>query len=390
MSEHRLDALVLPHLGRLVEFRRDLHRHPELRFEEVRTAARVEEALRGAGYATRRLAGTGVVADTGTGDAVLLRGDMDALPLEEANDLPWRSGRPGLMHACGHDGHTTILLATALALAAARERLTGNVRLMFQPGEEGGAGAKRMIDEGLLEGVTRVFGVHNWPRVPLGKVGVRAGPMMAASALFELRVVGVGGHGSQPQLAKDPILAAAHVVTHLQSLVARESHPLAPAVVSVCTVHGGTAVNIIPDAVSLSGTIRTLDDGQADDLGRRVGEVAAAVAAASGCRTEYRYERYYPVTSNHAAEAALVAETADELFGPGSATAEELPAMGAEDFSFVLQERPGAYFFLGGAEDGRSNAMCHSTSYEFNDALILRGARMYLRLVERTLGCTLA
>ena len=389
MPAHRLDALVAPHLDRLVAFRRDLHRHPELRFEEHRTSAKVAEALAAAGYATRRWAGTGLTADTGTGPAVLLRGDMDAVPLSEANLFEHRSTVEGRMHACGHDGHTTILLATALALAAARDRLRGNVRLCFQPAEEGGAGAKRMLDEGALEGVKRVFGVHNWPSVPVGKVAVKAGPVLAASALFEMKVVGKGGHGSQPQDARDPVLAAAHVVAQAQSLVSRECHPLHPSVVSFCTIHGGTAVNIIPDSVSLSGTIRTLDDAEADRLGRRLREMASAVASAASLSVEYRYERYYPVTSNHAAEAALVAETADELFGPGSATAEGLPLMGAEDFSFFLQKVPGAYFFLGGAADGRTNSMCHSTDYDFNDDLILPGARMYLRLVERTLDCTL-
>jgi hippurate hydrolase len=212
---------------------------------------------------------------------------------------------------------------------------------------------------------------------------------MAASALFELTVVGVGGHGSQPQEAKDPVLAAAHVITALQTLVSRETHPLRPAVVSVCTVHGGTAVNIIPDRVTLSGTLRTFDDAQADHLGERVREIAAAVAGAWGCTVEYRYHRYYPVTSNHAAEAALVAEVAEELHGPGAVRAEELPTMGAEDFSFLLQERPGAYFFVGGGAEGRSNATCHSPLYDFNDDLLLVGPRMYLRIVERMTGSSL-
>jgi amidohydrolase len=392
MSEHRLDALVRPHLDRLVAFRRDLHRHPELRYEEHRTAGKVEEALRGAGYAPRRLAGTGVVADAGPegGGTVALRGDMDALPLRERNGFEHRSTVDGRMHACGHDGHTAILLGTALALAGARDRLRGRVRLLFQPAEEGGAGAKRMADEGALEGVDRVFGVHNWPIFPVGTVGVRPGPMMAAAALFEMKVLGKGGHGSQPQLAKDPILAAAHLVAQAQSLVSRETHPLRPAVVTFGTIHGGTATNIIPDEVALSGTIRTFDDAQADHLGKRVEDLARAVCAASGLGLECRYERYYPVTVNHAAEAALVAETGEELFGKGAVSGAELPTMGAEDFSYFLQRRPGAYFFLGGRGEGRTNAMCHSAEYDFNDDLILPGARMYLRLAERTLGCALA
>ena len=390
MTDHRLDALVRPHLDRLVEFRRDLHRHPELKYEEQRTAGMVEEALRAAGFSTRRMAGTGVVADTGTGEAVALRGDMDALPLQEVNDFAHRSTVEGRMHACGHDGHTTILLGTALALAASRPRLRGTVRLLFQPAEEGGAGALKMREEGALDGVARLFGVHNWPVFPVGTVGVRAGPMMAAAALFEMKVVGKGGHGSQPQEAKDPILAAAHIVAMAQSLVSRETHPLKPAVVTFGTVHGGTATNIIPDAVALSGTIRTFDDAQEDRIGARLEEMARGVAAAAGCALEYRYQRYYPVTSNHAAEAALVREVGEELFGPGSVSEEQLPTMGAEDFSYFLQERPGAYFFLGGGAPGRTNSMCHSTTYDFNDDLLLPAIRVYLRIVERTLGCVLA
>ena len=393
MPDHRLDVLVRPHLDRLVAFRKDLHRHPELKYEEHRTAGKVEEALRSIGLATRRMAGTGVVADMGSGagkaGAVALRGDMDALPLQEGNDVPHRSTVDGRMHACGHDGHTSILLGTALALAGAGERLRGGVRLLFQPAEEGGAGAKRMRDEGALEGVSRVFGVHNWPVFPVGTVGVRAGPMMAAAALFEMKVLGKGGHGSQPQEAKDPILAAAHVVSQAQSLVSRETHPLHPAVVTFGTVHGGTATNIIPDSVTLSGTIRTFDDAQEDRIGERLGEMARAICSASGLGLEYRYHRYYPVTRNHAADAALVKEVGEELFGPGSVSEEELPTMGAEDFSHFLQEMPGAYFFLGGAGPGRTNSMCHSTTYDFNDDLLLPGVRMYLRLVERTLGCTI-
>jgi amidohydrolase len=390
MPPHRLDALVAPHLDRLVAFRRDLHRHPELLYEVHRTAGKVEEALRSAGYAPRRMAGTGVVADTGRGPAVALRGDMDALPVTEANDVEHRSTVPGRMHACGHDGHTTILLGTALALAATRDRLGGNVRFLFQPAEEGGAGAERMREDGALEGVTRVFGVHNWPIRPLGTVGVRAGPMMASAAEFEMTVVGVGGHGSQPQLAKDPIVTAANVVAVAQTLVSRESHPLKPAVVTFGTIRGGTATNVIPDSVSLSGTIRTFDDAQSDRLGERLGELARGVCAASGLSLEYRYARYYPVTSNHAAEAALVREVGEELFGPGAVTEDELPMMGAEDFSFFLEARPGAFFFLGGGAPGRTNAVCHSTSYDFNDDLIPLGVRMYLGLVERTLGTRLA
>ncbi|NUN48355.1 MAG: amidohydrolase, partial [Candidatus Brocadiae bacterium] len=303
-------------------------------------------------------------------------------PLEERNGFDHRSTVPGRMHACGHDGHTTILLGTALALASRGGTLRRGVRFLFQPAEEGGAGAKRMVEEGALDGVERIFGMHNWPIFPVGTVGVRPGPMMAAAALFEMKVVGRGGHGSQPQEAKDPILAAAQVVTLAQALVSRETHPLKPAVVTFGTIHGGTATNIIPDFVTLSGTIRTLDDAQADRLGARVEEVARGVCGAFGLSVEFRYHRYYPVTSNHPEEAALVARVGEELFGKGAVSGEQLPTMGAEDFSYFLQKVPGAYYFLGGSAPGRTNAMCHSTEYDFNDDLLLPAIRMYLRLVE--------
>ena len=391
MTAHRLAARAAPLGARRVAVRRPRPRPPALTYEEPPTAGKVEEVLKEAAIPFRRCAGTGIVADLGPEvNRTALRGDMDALPLEEKNGFEHRSTVPGRMHACGHDGHTTILLGTALALASVRDRLRSGVRLVFQPAEEGGAGAKRMADEGALDGVTRIFGVHNWPVFPVGTVGVRPGPMMAAAALFEMKVLGKGGHGSQPQEAKDPILAASQVVTLAQALVSRETHPLKPAVVTFGTIHGGTATNIIPDDVALSGTIRTLDDAQADALGARLEEVARGVCAAFGLRLEYRYHRYYPVTSNHPADAALVAEVGEELFGKGAVSAEHLPTMGAEDFSFFLQRVPGAYFFLGGKGEGRTNSMCHSADYDFNDDLILPGVRMYLRLLERTGGALLA
>lgn len=390
MPAHRLDALVEPHLPRLIALRRDLHAHPELAYQETRTTDVVERTLREAGYAPRRPAPTGVTADTGTGDAVALRADLDALPLPEANTFAHRSTVPGRMHACGHDGHTAILLGTALALAPLRKRLAGNVRFLFQPAEEGGAGAVKMIEGGALERVTRIFGVHNWPKLPLDTLATRAGALMAASAKFDVTIVGQGGHASQPSLVKDPVLTAAQVVVALQGLISRETDFSTPAVLSVTTLHGGTASNIVPDQVVLGGTIRAWDDAQADRLGARVGEVARALAGAAGCTAEVAYQRYYPVTRNHAAETALVQEVGAELFGAAGVTDAGLPMMGAEDFSFYLQQRPGAFFFLGGAAPGRTNAVCHSTQYDFNDDLLARGVRVYLRLVERTLGVTLA
>lgn len=389
MADHRLDALITPHLEKLVAIRHDIHAHPELGYQEVRTSGLIESTLRELGYAPSRPIATGVIADTGTGSAVALRADIDCLPLQEANAFAHKSTIDGLMHACGHDGHTTILLGTAMALAGVRDTLPGNVRFLFQPAEEGGAGAEAMIKGGALEGVARIFGVHNWPTLPLDHVATKAGPLMAAAAKFHVTIRGQGGHASQPSRTKDPVLTACQAVVQLQSLISRETDFSTPAVVSICQINAGTATNIVPDVATFAGTLRTWNDEQADTLGRRIGEVSAAVAQAHGCTAETEYRRYYPVTRNHDAEAALVREVGEELFGAGHVTDEGLPMMGAEDFSFYLLERPGAFFFLGGGAEGRTNAVCHSTVFDFNDALILRGVRTYLRIVERVYACTL-
>jgi amidohydrolase len=390
VTAHRLDALVTPHLERLVAIRRDLHAHPELGYEEHRTAELVEETLRELGYAPSRPIETGVIADTGEGEALALRADLDALPLTELTGVEHASTHEGRMHACGHDGHATILLGTAMALATARGRLTGNVRLLFQPAEEGGAGAAKMIEAGVLEGVSRVFGLHNWPKLALDRIAVKPGALMAAASAFHVTIRGKGGHGSQPWNALDPVLPACHFVTQLQGLVARETDHATPAVVSACSIHGGTAINIIPDEVEVSGTVRTFDDAQSARIGEAIARVADAAAAAGGCVARTEYRTYYPVTVNHADEAELVREVGAELFGEEAVTEEGLPMAGAEDFSFYLQQRPGAYFLLGGGVVGAENPPCHSARYDFNDDLILRGVRTWLRLVERSLGCTLA
>lgn len=385
MTDRQLDALLTPLLPKLVALRRDLHRHPELAYEEHRTAEVITEFLTDLGLEPRRAAGTGVVVDLGHGPAVALRADIDALALEEKNTFEHRSRTPGVMHACGHDGHTAILLGTAAALAAA-EQGRGAVRLLFQPAEEGGAGAARMIDEGVLDGVEQIFGLHNWPVQPFGTVGVRVGTVMAASAQFDVTVHGQGGHGSQPQNTRDPVVVAASLVTQLQALVSRETDPRCPAVLSVCTVQGGTAKNIIPDEVRLGGTARALDDETIDRLGARLTEVAEAVACVWGCRAEVSFQRQYPALINHQRPAELVFEVAEEVLGPGSATDEELPAMGAEDFSFYLREVPGAFFFLGSARPGAAPKMIHKSRYDFDDDLLSPGIRLFLGLIESVLG----
>jgi amidohydrolase len=387
----RLEPLLRPHLGRLQELRRDLHRHPELAYREARTAARVVAELTALGLEPRAIADTGVVADLGASPAVALRADLDALPIDEQGDVEHRSTIVGAMHACGHDGHVAILVGAAAALAASRARLgRRGVRLLFQPAEEGGAGAARLIAEGALDGVEAVYGLHNWPATSRGAVAVRAGAMMAASGLFEIVVAGRGGHGSQPHLARDPVLAAAQVVTALQALISRERDPLEPAVVSVCSIHGGSARNVIPDQVTLAGTTRALDDAGIDRLGERLAEVARGVAMAARCDATVEARRQYPAVVNHPASAHLAAEAARDVLGPRAVTEAGLPVMGAEDFSFYLRERPGAFLFLGAGREGEASPPLHSSRYDFDDSLILPGALLMLRIVERTLGVTLA
>ena len=392
LKRQRLDQLLLPHLDGLVELRRDFHRHPELSHQEFRTSDKVSEHLTGLGLQPRRAATTGVIVDIGHGPAVALRADMDALPIEEQGDREYRSTHPGVMHACGHDGHTTILLGVASALASVAERLDESgrrVRLLFQPAEEGGGGAERMIEEGALDGVEAVFGLHNWPVMPFGVVGIRPGPLMAASGLFKIEVSGRGGHASQPQNADDAVLAAAQIVCHLQALVARETDPREPVVVSVCTIHGGSAPNVLPDNVDITGTIRALQDEQIDRLGARLEAKASAVASASGCRAACVVRHQYPALVNHEAETQLVTEVVEEVLGPGTTTSAGLPALGAEDFSYYLKERPGAFLFLGAKKGDGDIVPIHSSAYDFNDDLILPAGRIFLGIVERYLGIPL-
>jgi amidohydrolase len=388
----RYDSLITPHLDRLVGFRRDLHAHPELGFEEVRTAAKVLELLEPLGYTIRRAGKTGVVADLAPAKGapkLALRADMDGLPMQEETGLSHQSTVAGRMHACGHDGHTATLAGTALALAACRDRIPGNVRLLFQPAEEGLGGGKALADEGALDGVGQVFGMHNWPNLPLGHVATCTGPIMATSAKFHVVLEGKGGHGSQPQDAVDPVYMAGLFIVQAQGLIARENHPLHPAVVSVCTVHGGTATNIIPDRVELSGTVRTFEDEQAEHLGARLRELAEGLAAVQGGRATFSWDRYYPVTVNHAEPTARVERAARELFGKDRVTKADLPLLGAEDFSFLAQKVPGCYFFLGTGKPDTPLFGCHSSRFDFNDEALPLGISMYLRLVEETYGAPL-
>jgi len=377
----------------LTAFRRDLHAHPELGFEETRTAARVAEALRvcGVDEVHTGIGKTGVVAVVHgkRNDAkrmMGLRADMDALPMREENDFSWRSTTQGLMHGCGHDGHTTMLLGAARHLAATRN-FNGSAVLIFQPGEEGFAGAKAMIDEGLFERfpVEAVYAMHNWPQLPAGAIGVNAGPMMAAADRVEICVNGRGGHGAHPYMAIDPVLVAAHIITAAQSLVSRNVNPLDSAVVSLCGMQAGDlgAMSVIPRQARLIGTVRTFKREVQDMIEERLGRLVESVAVGFGATASLNYQRVYPATINTPAEAAFAAEVAKSLVGADKVLRDLPPSMGAEDFSFMLQTKPGAYLRIG--QGGDASCFLHNGRYDFNDEILPLGAALLASLAERAM-----
>jgi hippurate hydrolase len=379
--------------GELTAFRRDLHAHPELGFEEKRTAARVVEALRVAGVDQihEGVGKTGVVGlvhgRSGAGGRQLgLRADMDALPITEENDFAWRSSTKGLMHGCGHDGHTTMLVGAARYLAATRD-FDGTAVLIFQPGEEGYAGAKAMIDDGLFDRfpVEAVYAMHNWPSLPAGKIGINAGPMMAASDKIEIIVHGRGGHGAHPYLAIDPVLVAAHIITAVQSLVSRNVNPIDNAVVSLCAMHAGEAgaFSVIPREARLVGTVRTFRREVQDMLEERLGRLVESVALGFGATARLKYQRSYPATINSENEAHFAADVAAALVGETNVVRQLPPSMGAEDFSFMLQVKPGAYLRLG--QGGEGSCFLHNSRYDFNDDVLPLGAALFASLVEQSL-----
>ena len=373
--------------------RRDLHAHPELGFEEHRTARLVCDQL--ADFGIEHHAGigkTGIVAvvegrsDT-RGRRVGLRADMDALPMQEENALPYRSRYDGRMHGCGHDGHTTMLLAAARYLHETRD-FDGVAFLIFQPGEEGYAGAKAMIDDGLFERfpAERVFALHNWPALPAGRIGITPGPAMAAADRIEIVVDGRGGHGAHPHIAVDPVLVAGHIITAVQSIVSRNVSPLDTAVISLCAMQAGNpgAMSVIPAHAKLVGTVRTFRPKTQDMIEARLHELVGSIAAAFGARARLTYERVYPPTVNHAADARFAADVAETLIGRENVVRNLDPSMGAEDFSFMLQAKPGAFARLGqgGAENG---GFLHSSRYDFNDSVIALGAGYLAALAEQAM-----
>lgn len=384
-----LDALHA-RVGEFVALRRDIHQHPELAFEEHRTAALVAEKLEGWGYTvTRGLGGTGVVGTLvrGTGTRRLgLRADMDALPIAEASGAPWASQRPGLMHACGHDGHTAMLLAAARELAE-DPRFDGTLHLIFQPAEEGGGGALRMMEDGLFERFPcdAVFAMHNMPGVPQGHLVLREGAAMASSDYATITLTGVGGHGAMPQHAADPIVAAASLVMALQTVVSRNVDPLQAAVVTVGALNAGKANNVIPASATLELSVRALDRGVRTLLERRIHALAESQAASFGVKAEVAWRRGYAVLVNTPSETAFAREVALELRGAERVTLQGPPLTGSEDFAFMLERVPGSYLFIGNG-DAPGNCMVHNPGYDFNDDNIAVGSAYWVLLARRFLS----
>ena len=390
----------LTHAAEILAIRRDIHAHPELCFEEVRTADVVAGKLTGWGIPVHRgLGTTGVVGivhgrDGGaSGRGVGLRADMDALPMQEFNTFAHASQHAGKMHACGHDGHTAMLLAAAQHLADHRD-FDGTVYLIFQPAEEGGGGAREMITDGLFDKfpMEAVFGMHNWPGGTVGGFAVSAGAVMASSNEFKIVIRGKGGHAAMPHTGIDPVLVACQMVQAFQSIISRNKKPVDAGVISVTMIHAGEATNVIPDSCELQGTVRTFSIEVLDLIEKRMKAIAEHTCAAFDAQCEFEFERNYPPTINAAAEAKFARQVMIDIVGADKVLAQE-PTMGAEDFSYMLQARPGAYCFISnGAGDhreighGGGPCMLHNPSYDFNDALIPLGATYWVQLASRWLG----
>ena len=379
--------------GELTAVRRDIHAHPELAFTESRTSELVAARLAGWGIEVHRgLAKTGVVGvipgkKKASGRGIGLRADMDCLPMHETGDVPHKSRNPGRMHACGHDGHTTMLLGAARYLAQTRN-YDGTAHLIFQPAEEGGGGASVMVKEGLFDRFPceAVYALHNWPALPAGKMAVRPGPVLAATDEMRITIRGTGGHGAMPHLTADPVVAAAQVITALQTIASRNANPQDAIVVSVCSMETSQlgTFNVIPGHVLLVGTVRTFKPEMRDLAERRVREIAGQVAQALGTSAEIEYRRGYPATVNAEREAVFAAKVGERVFGASNVITDAEPTMGGEDFSYMLQARPGAYVFLGQG-GGPSSCFLHNPGYDFNDAVIPLGAGYLAALVEDSL-----
>jgi hippurate hydrolase len=373
----------------IAAWRQDFHAHPELLYDVVRTAGIVERKLRefGCDVVETGIGRTGVVGiingrSNTSGRTIGLRADMDALPVTEQTGAPYASTRIGTMHACGHDGHTAMLLGAAKYLAETRN-FNGRVALIFQPAEEGGAGGKAMLDDGLVErfAIDEFYGMHNWPGMPVGQFGIRVGGIMAATDRFYIDITGRGGHAARPHTTIDPIIVAANMIVGMQAIVSRNVDPLESAVLSVTMLEAGEADNVISRTAKITGTVRTLDGAVQDLIEERLNDFVPQFAKSFGAEASVRYARGYPVTVNSAEQTAFAAAVAGEVVGEERVDGETPPSMGGEDFSFMLEARPGAYIFLGNGD----SAELHTGTYDFNDAAIPVGTSYWARLVERAL-----
>jgi len=393
----RLIESILSDAAAMTALRRDLHAHPELCFAEQRTSDVIARQLSDWGIPIHRgLGTTGVVAilKNGSSDrAVGLRADMDALPMTEQNRFEHASRHAGKMHACGHDGHTTMLLAAAHHLARHRS-YDGTVYLIFQPAEEGGGGAREMIKDGLLDRfpMEAIFGVHNWPGMPVGQFAIRNGPCFASSNEFRITIRGKGSHAAMPNLGLDPVPVACQMVQAFQTIITRNKRPIDAGVISVTMIHAGEATNVVPDTCEIQGTVRTFTLEVLDLIERRMLEVAQHTSAAFGVTCEFEFTRNYPPTINHPAETAFARSVMTDLVGADNVL-EFDPTMGAEDFSYFLQALPGAYFVMGNGDGDHRNpghglgpCTLHNPSYDFNDDLIPLGATLWVRLAEQWLA----
>ena len=369
-------------------WRQDLHAHPELDYDVHRTAGIVAEKLRAFGcdevaVGIGQTGVVGVIRGRLPGDKVVgMRADMDALPIEEATGKPYASTVPGKMHACGHDGHTAMLLGAARYLAETRN-FAGTAVVIFQPAEEGGGGGRAMVEDGMMDrfGITEVYGMHNMPGLPVGHFAVRPGPLMAAADRFTVTIDGRGAHAAHPHSSIDTVAIAAQLVGVLQTIVARNVDPLDSAVVSVTYLRAGETFNVLPQTATLKGTVRTLKPAVQDMIERRISEIADGLAALHGATANVLYERGYPATTNHEAETAFAVEVASEVSGAEAVNADVRPTMGAEDFSYMLLARPGAFIFVGNGD----SAGLHHPAYDFNDGLIPTGVSYWARLVEKAM-----
>jgi hippurate hydrolase len=388
---HRFEGLqrqIEENFGeRIVALRRDIHREPELGFGTEKTAEKVLAALEGLPLEVETgVAENGIVATLdgeGDGPTVALRADMDALPILEDTGLPFASETEGKMHACGHDGHTSMLVGAAHALSGMRDRLDGTVKFVFQPAEEGGGGGKVMVDEGVADGVSSIFALHLWPGLPFGKVATKAGPIMAAADAFEMEVKAAGSHGAMPHLGSDAIAIAAQLVTALQTIVSREVDPVEPAVVTVGQIGAGTAFNVIPDRAHLGGTVRTFNADLRQTMPLRIEELARGIAKGMRGDVDLDYTFSYPVTVNDEAAADLALGVAEGLFGGESTLELPNPSMGAEDFSYFLERVPGAFVWLGIGEDVSG---LHTPTFAFDEDILPRGSALLSALAIEALS----